>query len=59
MVFLKEDGSLDIERINKLPIEDFINKISSQKINEQTSKQQQIYQRYIQTPFAGLLLETN
>lgn len=48
MVFLKEDGSLDIERINKLPIEDFINKISSQKINEQTSKQQQIYQRYIQ-----------
>lgn len=29
-------------------IEDFINKISSQKINEQTSKQQQIYQRYIQ-----------
>ena len=27
MVFFKEDGSLDIERINKLPIEEFTNKI--------------------------------
>ena len=27
MVFLKEDGSLDNERINKLPIEEFANKI--------------------------------
>lgn len=28
MVFLKEDGSLDIERINKLPLEEFTKKIA-------------------------------
>ena len=25
MTFLKEDGSLDIERINKLPLEEYMN----------------------------------
>lgn len=29
MVFLKEDGSLDVERINKLPIEEYINVIEN------------------------------
>ena len=29
MVFLKEDGSLDIERINQLPLEDFIRVVES------------------------------
>ena len=28
MVFLKEDGSLDVERINKLPLEEFTKKIA-------------------------------
>ena len=29
MALLKEDGSLDIERINKLPIEDYMEEIAS------------------------------
>lgn len=29
MVFLKEDGSLDIERINNLPIDEYINVIEN------------------------------
>lgn len=29
MALLKEDGSLDIERINKLPLEEYINELES------------------------------
>lgn len=29
MALLKEDGSLDIERINKLPLEEHMNEIGS------------------------------
>lgn len=38
MVFLKEDGSLDIERINKLPVEEHMN-----MLGELTSKQWDYY----------------
>ena len=38
MVFLKEDGSLDIERINKLPVEQHMN-----MLGELTSKQWDYY----------------
>ena len=38
MVFLKEDGSLDIERINKLPIEEYM-----KMIGELTDEQYHFY----------------
>ena len=36
MALLKEDGSLDIERINQLPIEEYIQEIES--LNEEQYK---------------------
>lgn len=42
MVLLKEDGSLDIERINKLPIEEYMSelgKLSQKQRDEYWSKQ--------------------
>ena len=39
MVFLKEDGSLDIERINKLPIEEYM-----EVIGDLTKEQYEYYQ---------------
>ena len=38
MTFLKEDGSLDIERINKLPIEEYMN-----VIGDLTKEQYEVY----------------
>lgn len=41
MVFLKEDGSLDIERINKLPIEeywDMMGQLTEEQILEYNSQ---------------------
>ena len=38
MVFLKEDGSLDIERINQLPIEEYM-----KMIGELTDEQYHFY----------------
>lgn len=41
MALLKEDGSLDIERINKLPFEkriDEISRLSSSQLNENVCK---------------------
>lgn len=34
MVLLKEDGSLDVERINKLPIEEYMEEIASLNENQ-------------------------
>lgn len=42
MALLKEDGSLDIERINKLPIEEYM-----EVIGELTETQ---YKEYLSTP---------
>ena len=39
MVFLKEDGSLDVERINKLPIEEYM-----EVIGDLTKEQYEYYQ---------------
>ena len=39
MAFLKEDGSLDIERINKLPIEEYM-----EVIGDLTKEQYEYYQ---------------
>ena len=38
MVFLKEDGSLDVERINKLPIEEYM-----EVIGDLTKEQYEYY----------------
>ena len=41
MAFLKEDGSLDIERINKLPIEeywDMMGQLTEEQVAEYNSK---------------------
>ena len=42
MALLKEDGSLDVERINKLPIEEYmweLGKLSKKQMDEYWSKQ--------------------
>lgn len=41
MVYLKEDGSLDIERINKLPVEEYMvvmGTLTQEQIKEYNSK---------------------
>lgn len=41
MVFLKEDGSLDIERINKLPLEEYMDMmgdLTQEQISEYVTK---------------------
>ena len=41
MTFLKEDGSLDIERINKLPLEEYMDvmgELTQGQVNEYLSK---------------------
>ena len=41
MALLKEDGSLDIERINKLPLEEYMHEmgtLTQEQVNEYVSK---------------------